>query len=45
MGIKVTHNDVAHLQLIVLIERVAPLLRDGNQNKPFEGVWTPNGTF
>ena len=22
-----------------------PLLNDGYQNKPFEGVWTPNGAF
>jgi len=33
MGIKVTHNDVAHLKLIVLIERVVPLLRDGYQKE------------
>jgi len=45
MGIKVTHNDMAHLKLlIVLFERVVPLLRD-DRNKPFEGVWTPNGMF
>ena len=31
--------------LDVLIERVVPLLNDGYQNKPFEGVWTPNGTL
>ena len=31
--------------LDVLIERVVPLLDDGCQNKPFEGVWTPNGAF
>jgi len=31
--------------LDVLIERVVPLLNDGYQNKPFGGVWTPNGAF
>jgi len=29
----------------VLIERVVPLLNDGYQNKPFEGVWTPYGAL
>jgi len=45
MGIKVTQNGGAPKTLIVLIERVVPLLNDGFQNKSFEGVWTPNGTF
>jgi len=46
IGIKVTHNDVANLKLlIILIDQVVPLLRDRYQNKLLEGVWTPNGTF
>ena len=40
-----TQNGMAPKTLAILIERVVPLLNDGYQNKPFEGDWTPNGTF
>ena len=43
MEIKVTHNDVAHRKLLIVL--IGRLLRDGYQNKPFEGLWTPNGTI
>jgi len=31
--------------LDVLVEWVVPLLNDGYQDEPFEGVSTPNGEF